>query len=60
MLKKKEFLEFMDYMPDSFSREEIIDKIILFEKIQIGMEQAKMGKSFSLDEVKVYLASWIK
>ena len=37
----------MKELPESFSAEEIIDKIILLQKIDIGLEQSKNGKVFS-------------
>jgi hypothetical protein len=46
MITKKQILSSMKDLPESFSEEQIIDKIILLQKIDIGLEQSKNGKVF--------------
>jgi hypothetical protein len=47
MITKKQILSSMKDLPESFSEEQIIDKIILLQKIDIGLEQSKNGKVVS-------------
>ena len=47
MITKKQILSSMKELPESFSAEEIIDKIILLQKIDIGLEQSRNGKIVS-------------
>ena len=47
MITKKQILSSMKELPESFSAEEIIDKIILLQKIDIGLEQSKNRKVVS-------------
>ncbi len=60
MLSKKKVIDSIKNLPDSFSQEELIDRIILLEKIQIGIDQAKAGKTYSLKEVEEKLKKWLK
>ena len=60
MLSKKKVLESIKELPDSFSSEEIIDRIILLDKIQIGLEQSKQGKTYSMKQVENRLKKWLK
>ena len=60
MLNKKKVLESIKELPDSFSSEEIIDRIILLDKIQIGIEQSKQGKTYSMKQVENRLKKWLK
>lgn len=42
----------MKELPESFSAEEIIDKIILLQKIDMGIEQSKEGKVVSENDAR--------
>jgi hypothetical protein len=39
-------------MPDQFSLDELFEKLIVINKIQIGLEQAQKGKVYSTDVAK--------
>jgi predicted transcriptional regulator len=47
-------------MPDEFSLEEIIERLIILEKIEKGLAQAKAGQVLSSEEVKKRLEKWLK
>ncbi len=44
MLKKTTVIESILLLPANFSSEEVIDRIILLDKIQKGIKQSKAGK----------------
>jgi hypothetical protein len=52
MLTKRKVIESIQELPANFSSEEIIDRIILLDKIQKGMEQSKAGKTYSLKQME--------
>ena len=52
MITKKQILSSMKELPESFSAEEIIDKIILLQKIDMGIEQSKEGKVVSENDAR--------
>ena len=60
MLSKKKVIEFIQELPANFPSEEVIDRIILLDKIQIGLEQSKGGKSYSFKQVESKLKKWLK
>jgi len=60
MLTKKEVLESMNSLPSKFEAEDAIEKIVLLEKIRIGLDQSEAGKVVSMEEAKKRLKKWLK
>lgn len=60
MLTKKKLIQTLKDMPEKFSVEEVIERIILLQKIEIGLEQSKQGKTKSTVEAKTKLKKWLK
>lgn len=60
MITKKQILSSMKELPERFSAEEIIDKIILLQKIEIGLEQSASGKVVSEANARKKLKKWLK
>ncbi len=60
MITKKQILSSMKELPEAFSAEEIIDKIILLQKIDMGLEQSKDGKVVSENDARKRLKKWLK
>jgi hypothetical protein len=57
MLNKNKVLRTLENLPDTFSIEEIIDQLILLQKIELGLEQANNNETVSTEEAKSKLAS---
>ncbi len=47
-------------MPDKFSIDDLMDKLILLQKIQVGLEQSEKGQVYTVDEAKEMLKKWSK
>jgi hypothetical protein len=60
MITKKKLLQSIKELPDSFSVDEIIDRIILLQKIETGLEQSSNGKMHSTNSAKKQLKKWLK
>ncbi len=60
MLTKKKVLKSIKDLPERFSIDEIIDRIILLQKIEIGLEQSMAGKIHSTETAKKRLKKWLK
>jgi len=60
MLTKEKVINSLQDMPDKFSIDELIDKLILLQKIETGLEQSKNGKVYSTQEAKEMLKQWSK
>lgn len=50
----------MQDLPNSFSVEEIIDRILLLQKIEIGIAGSRSGKVHSDSDSKIKLKKWLK
>ncbi len=60
MLTKEKVISSLQDMPDRFSMDELIDKLILLQKIETGLEQSRKGEVFSAEEAKEMLKQWSK
>ncbi len=60
MLTKEKVLKTINDLPDTFSADEIIERIILLQKIEKGLEQSAKGQTHSTAEAKKKLKKWLK
>lgn len=60
MLTKSKVLETLNGLPESFSIDEIMDKLILISKIEKGIEHSEEGKTYGSDEAKEMIEKWSK
>jgi predicted transcriptional regulator len=47
-------------MPESFSIDELIDKLVFIEKIEKGLEQSEKGEVYTSEQAKEMLKKWSK
>lgn len=59
MLTKQKIIACMQELPEKFSADEIIDRIILLEKIEIGLDQIENGQVLSDEELDKILSKWL-
>ena len=60
-MNKSKVLETLDQLPDEFSTEELIDRLLFVEKVEQGLRDAEKGKVISLDTAKErFVAKWSK
>lgn len=60
MLTKEEVLKTVNDLPGEFSFDEILDRLMLLNKIDVGIEQSNNGEILSTEEAKESLAKWLK
>jgi len=58
MLTKIKLKEQIDKMPEDFSIDELIEKLILIEKIESGNKQSENGEVISEDELENEIERW--
>ncbi len=58
MLTKDKVISGIKRLPDSVTIEEILDEIILLEKIEKGIDQADKGEVFTEEQVEAKVAKW--
>lgn len=59
-MTKKILFAAIDQLPDHFGLDELIDRLLLIERIERSREQNRNGEVVSFEEVKRQAASWRK
>jgi hypothetical protein len=52
MLIKEKVLEIIESLPNKFSIDELVEKLIILHKIETGLQQVKDGKTLTSDKAK--------
>ncbi|MBA7561336.1 hypothetical protein ES708_02973 [subsurface metagenome] len=60
MLTKDKLRQSINKLPDSFTIDELIDRLIFIEKVEEGLEQSKERKVLSNENVKKIIEKWSK
>jgi len=60
MLTKEKIKTTIDALPDNFTIEDIIEKLIVLDKIEQGLNDVKEGKVYSTEEAKKRLDKWLR
>ncbi|WP_293305894.1 hypothetical protein [Pedobacter sp. UBA5917] len=59
-MKKTEIIDTLKEMPDEFSADELIERILLLQKIDSGLQQVTEGKILSEEQAEQKLEKWLK
>jgi len=59
-MNKKKLLETIKDLPENFSIDELLDKVLLIQKIETGLAQSLNGESKTTDQAKAKLKKWLK
>ncbi|MBF9251837.1 hypothetical protein I2I11_00875 [Pontibacter sp. 172403-2] len=60
MITKEKVINSLKDMPDKFSIDELMDKLMLLQKIETGLEQSNRGEIYSTQEAREMLKQWSK
>ena len=60
MLTKENVLKYIHELPEQFSMDDLLDKILLLHKIETGLQQSKNDQVIPHNEVKEQLKKWLK
>jgi len=60
MLTKTSVINTITRLPDSFSIDELVDKMIFLEKIEKGIQDADNGRVISETELEKQMEEWWK
>jgi hypothetical protein len=60
MLTKNRVNKSMENLPESFTIDQLIERLIFMEKVEEGIRQSNEGKVISDDDLKNMMASWSK
>jgi len=60
MLSKSKVIKSIRQLPDNFSIDELIERVVLLQKIETGLEQSEKGLIKSTSATKKILKKWLK
>lgn len=60
MISREKVLEAVKTMPSEFSIDDLMDKLLLLNKIEAGINQAKNDESYTSEEAKKMIQEWSK
>lgn len=60
MLTKEKVLKTITEMPDTFSVDDLLDRLVLLQKIENGIAQSDAGETVSVEEAREALSKWLK
>lgn len=60
MLTKGKIKKSIDTLPDNLTIDQVIDKIIMLDKIEQGLVDVENGNVFTTEEIKDKLNKWLK
>lgn len=60
MLTKEKIHYTIDSLPDNLTIDQVIDQMILLDKIEQGIKDVDDGRVYSSEEVKEKLSEWLK
>ncbi|WP_266362613.1 hypothetical protein [Tellurirhabdus rosea] len=59
-MTKEAIRKALEEMPDEFSLDEFMDRLILLQSFAEGREQQRQGRTFTHEEVSDRLAKWLR
>jgi predicted transcriptional regulator len=60
MLTKEKVQELINHMPNTFSVDDLVEKIILLQKIEEAQQQIKNGEFYTEEEIDREVDSWLQ
>ena len=60
MITKQRLIQTINDLPDKFSFDDLLDRIILLQKIEVGLEQSQTGQTKTTVQAKDKLSRWLK
>jgi predicted transcriptional regulator len=60
MLTKDKVRKTIDRLPENFTVDQIVEKLVVLNKIEEGLKDVEKGRVFTTDQVKKELKTWLK
>jgi len=60
MITKDKLLASIQDLPEEFSIDELIERLIVIQKIERGQKQAREGRTNTTEEAKYKLRKWLQ
>jgi len=59
-MTKTKLIAFIQDLPEEFSIDELIERLIVIQKIEEGQKQAREGRTNTTEEAKYKLRKWLQ
>lgn len=59
-MTKEKIHQAVDDLPNEFSVEDLLEKIIFLHKIEVGYQQSENGEVLSSEDARKKLAKWLQ
>ena len=59
-MKRSTIINTLNELPKEFNLDDLLERLIVIEKIDEGLKEAKDGKTISHDKVKKMVSKWHK
>jgi|AntRauMFilla1563_2_1112583.scaffolds.fasta_scaffold02938_2 hypothetical protein len=60
MITREKVLEAVKNMPEEFAIDDLMDKLLLLNKIEIGLDQSRKAETYTTAEAKRMIQEWSK
>ena len=60
MLTKTQIIDSLSNLPENVTIDQVIDHLVVVEKIQKGLEDSANGQVYNKDQAKSKLKKWLK
>lgn len=60
MITKAQLIQAVNDLPEEFTMDDFLDRIMLLQKIDTGVEQSLSGQTYTTKQAKEKLAKWLK
>ena len=60
MLTKDKVKKTIDRLPDNFTVDQLIEELVVLNKIEDGLKNIEDGRVFTTDQVRQELKAWLK
>ncbi len=60
MLTKTQIIDSLSNLPENVTIDQVIDHLVVVEKIQKGIEDSANGRVYNKDQAKSKLKKWLK
>lgn len=58
-LTKEKLMATISELPETFSMEDLFERLIFLQKIELGLEQSEKGQVVSTEEARKRLTKWL-
>ncbi len=59
-MKKQSVVTIVNELPKEFKLDDLIEKLVVIEKIESGLNDVKVGRTISHDRVKKEVKKWLR